>query len=265
MGLDKDCNIRFLPTPWPADALPQPTSSLLAVSSTKGLVVGGCPNGLVVSTTKAVREAISTKVEGGAKTKPFNPQAQIALPSRPTHVAFCAGDSALAVSTETNNRLFVFDTATLTQGNAQPQLSIETNAALRTLAPNPASTDEQLSSLAAFVTADGNLLLANLKTSSLVNGSSGPVFRSGVASVTWSNKGKQMVAGLADGTCVQLDPQGQVKAEIPRPPELEGNKHGEFIVMDLSYCSPLTAVSFLIIMARKQHISCCLYVKRRRR
>ncbi|CRG84540.1 Proteoglycan 4 [Talaromyces islandicus] len=225
MGVDKDCNIRLLPTPWPADALPQPTSSLLAVSSAKGLVVGGGPNGLVVSTTKAVREAISTKVDGGAKTKPFEPQAQIALPSRPTHVAFCVGDSALAVSTETNNRLFVFDTATLTQGNAQPQLSIETNAALRTLAPNPTSTDQQLSSLVALVTADGNLLLANLKTSSLVNGSSGPVFRSGVASVTWSNKGKQMVAGLADGTCVQLDPQGQVKAEIPRPPELEGNKH----------------------------------------
>ncbi|QKX58818.1 uncharacterized protein TRUGW13939_05945 [Talaromyces rugulosus] len=225
LGVDKDCNIRFLPTPWPADALPQPTSSLLAISSTNGLVVGGGPNGLVVSTTKAVRDAISTPVDGGVKTKPFEPQAQIALPSRPTHVAFCAGDSALAVSTESNNRLFVFNTTTLTQGNAQPQLSIETNAALRTLVPNPASTDEQLSSLAALVTVDGNLLLANLKTSSLVNGSSGPIFRSGVASVTWSNKGKQMVAGLADGTCVQLDPQGQVKAEIPRPPALESNKH----------------------------------------
>jgi len=155
----------------------------------------------------------------------------------------------------------VFDTNILTQGNAQPQLFIETNAALRILAPNPAAADEQLSSLAALVTTDGNLLLANLKTSSLVNGSSGPVFRNGVASVAWSNKGKQMIAGLANGTCVQLDPQGQVKAEIPRPPQLEGNKYGTLLTLLIFAKSLLTAVSFLFIMARKQCILRRLYAQ----
>ncbi|KAH8704878.1 putative nuclear pore complex subunit Nup159 [Talaromyces proteolyticus] len=224
LGVDKDCHIRFLPTPWPADSLPQPTSSLLTVSSTKGLVVGGGPNGLIIATTKSVRDAIAAKADTGVKTKPFQPQGQIPLPSRPTHVAFCAGDSALAVSTESNNRLFVYDSTSLTRGNPQPQISIETNGALRALVPNPAATDE-LSFLVALVTADGNLLVANLKSGSLVKGHSGPIFKTGVTSVSWSNKGKQMVAGSADGTCVQIDPQGAVKAEIPRPPQLEGDKH----------------------------------------
>ncbi|OKL55768.1 hypothetical protein UA08_08997 [Talaromyces atroroseus] len=225
LGVDKDCNIQFLPTPWPADALPQPTSSLLTISSTKGLVIGGGPDGLVLATTKSIREAISAKTGSGSKTKPFQPQGQISLPSRPTHVAFCAADSALAVATESHNQIAVYDAASLGTGNPQPQMSIQINGPVRSLAPNPAPESESLSSFIALVTANGDLLLADLKTGSLVNGPSGLVFRSGVASVAWSTKGKQMVAGLADGSCIQLDPKGAVKAEIPRPPALDGNKH----------------------------------------
>jgi nucleoporin NUP159 len=236
LGVDKDCNIQFLPTPWPADALPHPTSSLLTISSTKGLVVGGGPDGLVLATTKSIREAISAKTGSGAKTKPFQAQGQISLPSRPTHVAFCAAESALVVATESHNQIVVYDAASLGNGNPQPQISIQINGTVRSLAPNPAPESESLSSFLALVTVNGDLLLADLKAGSLVNGPSGPVFRSGVASVTWSTKGKQMVAGLADGSCVQLDPKGVVKAEIPRPPALEGNKHGEYLLPLLSIC-----------------------------
>ncbi|QGA13778.1 hypothetical protein EYB26_001429 [Talaromyces marneffei] len=224
LGLDKDYNIQFLPTPWPADALPAPTSSLLAISNSQGLVVGGGPEGLVLATTKSIREAISTKAESGPKTKPFQPQAHISLPSRPTHVAFCAAESALAVAMESHSQLVIYNATTLGSGNPQPQISINTNGPLRALAANP-SSDSNLSPYVALITANGDLLVADLKAGSLLNGQSGPVFRSGVSSVAWSNKGKQMVAGLVDGNCVQLDPQGVVKAEIPRPPALEGNKH----------------------------------------
>lgn len=228
MGVDKDCNIQFLPTPWPADALPQPTSSLLTISSTRCLVVGGGPDGLVLATTKSIREAIAANTGSGAKTKPFQPQGRVSLSSRPTHVSFCAADNALVVATESHNQIVAYDAATLGNENPQPRISIQINGTLRSLAPNPAPESESLSSFVALVTVNGDLLLADLKAGSLVNGPSGPVFRSGVASVAWSNKGKQMVAGLADGSCVQLDPKGIVKAEIPRPPALEGSKYGEF-------------------------------------
>ncbi|EED23444.1 nuclear pore complex subunit Nup159, putative [Talaromyces stipitatus ATCC 10500] len=224
LGLDKDYNIQFLPTPWPTDALPAPTSSLLTISSLQGLVVGGGPEGLVLATTKSIRDTISTKAESGPKTKPFQPQAHISLPSRPTHVAFCATESALAVAMESHNQLVIYDSTTLGNGNPQPQISIDTNSPLRSLTPNP-SSESDLSSLVALVTVNGDLLVADLKAGSLVHGQSGPIFRNGVASVTWSNRGKQMVAGLVNGSLVQLDPKGVVKAEIPRPPALEGNKH----------------------------------------
>lgn len=226
MGLDKDCNIKFLPTPWPADALPAPTSSLLTISNSKGLIVGGGPEGLILATTQSVREAIAAKTESGSKTKPFQAQGHIRLPNRPSHVAFCVSESALAVALESQNQLIVYDAANLTSANPQPQITIGTNAALRSVVPNP-SSDTNLSSLVALITVTGDLLVADLKATSLVSGQSGPIFRNGVASVTWSKQGKQMVAGLANGTCIQLDPQGMLKAEIPRPPVLEGDKHGK--------------------------------------
>jgi nucleoporin NUP159 len=209
----------------------------MTVAPTKGIVVGAGPDCLVVATTKSVREAITAKADEGVKLKPFQPQCRIPLPSRPVQVAFCAAENALAVSTEAGGQLVVYETASLSQANPQPKFSIPTNgAALRALASNPAPESDALSSLVAMVTINGELLVGDLKTGSLASGASGPVLKNGVASVAWSTKGKQLVAGLADGTCYQLDPQGVKKADIPQPPDLEGNKHGklqELFIIDL--------------------------------
>lgn len=158
------------------------------------------------------------------KTKPFQPQATIPLPARPTHVAFTASDDALVVATENGAQLSVFDASTITQGNAQPALSIPTNGvSIRALVPNPDPT----STLVALVTVNGELLVADLKASNLVSGPNGPVLGNGVSCVAWSNKGKQLVAGLADGTADQMTPDGTKKDQLPRPPDLEGECHGK--------------------------------------
>ncbi|KAJ5383841.1 hypothetical protein N7517_001752 [Penicillium concentricum] len=222
-GVSGDANIRFLPTAWPDDALPAPTSSLLAVAHTTGLVVGAGPDALVISTSEAVRKSIEAPAgEDMEKTKPFQAIATIPLPSRPTHVAFTPGDDGLILATENGAAISVFDTTTLVQGNAQPAISIPTNGvSLRALAPNPDSS----STLVALVTVNGELLIADLKAGSLVPGPNGPVLKDGVSCASWSNKGKQLVAGLADGTGYQMTPDGTKKAEIPRPSDLEGDCH----------------------------------------
>ncbi|KAJ5189316.1 hypothetical protein N7472_008330 [Penicillium cf. griseofulvum] len=222
-GVSGDANIRFLQTAWPDDALPAPTSSLLAVAHTKGLIVGAGPDALVISTADAVRKSIEAPAgEDMEKTKPFQPVATIPLPSRPTHVAFTPGDDGLILATENGPAISVFDTNTLIQGNAQPAISIPTNGvSLRALAPNPDPT----STLVALVTVNGELLIADLKAGSLVPGPNGPVLKDGVSCASWSNKGKQIVAGLADGTGYQMTPDGTMKAEIPRPSDLEGDCH----------------------------------------
>ncbi|EDP54143.1 hypothetical protein KXW57_003966 [Aspergillus fumigatus] len=226
-GVSGDSNVRFLPTPWPEDALPAPTSSLLAVAPTKGIVAGGAPNSLVIASSDAVRKAIgATTGESKVKTKPFEPQATLPLPARPTHVAFASGDNALVLATENGAELVVYQTATLLTGNPQPALGIPMNGTtLRAMAPNPSPSEDILSSLVALVTANGELLIADLKGANLIRGPSGQVLRTGVSSVCWSNKGKQLVAGLADGTAVQLTPDGTQKDVIPRPSDLEGDCH----------------------------------------
>ncbi|KGO61916.1 Nuclear pore complex protein [Penicillium expansum] len=222
-GVSGDANIRFLPTAWPDNALPAPTSSLLAVAHTKGLVVGAGPDALVISTTDVVRKSIEAPAgEDMEKTKPFQPIATIPLPSRPTHVAFTPGDDGLILATENGPAISVFDTNALTQGNAQPAISIPTNGvSLRALAPNP----DPSSTLVALVTMNGELLIADLKAGSLLPGPNGPVLKDGVSCASWSNKGKQLVAGLADGTGYQMTPDGTKKAEVPRPSDLEGDCH----------------------------------------
>ncbi|KAF7116479.1 hypothetical protein CNMCM5793_004767 [Aspergillus hiratsukae] len=209
-GVSGDSNVRFLPTPWPEDALPAPTSSLLAVAPTKGIVAGAAPNSLVIASSEAVRKAISaTTGESKVKTKPFEPQATLPLPARPTHVAFASGDNALILATENGAELAVYQTATLLTGNPQPALAIPMNGTtLRAMAPNPAPPEDILSSLVALVTANGELLIADLKGASLIRGPNG-----------------QLVAGLADGAAVQLTPDGTQKDVIPRPSDLEGDCH----------------------------------------
>ncbi|PYI18453.1 hypothetical protein BO99DRAFT_474286 [Aspergillus violaceofuscus CBS 115571] len=222
-GVEGDCNVQILPTPWPENALPAPTCSLLAVAPTKGIIVAAGPNVLSVASSDSVRAAISAPTEGKVKTKPFQPQATIPLPVRPTHVTFASNDTALLLATENGAQLSVFDTSSLTSGNAQPALSIPTNGTtFRTIAANPAP---ELSSLVALVTTGGDLLVADLKAGNLVSGPNGQVLKSGVSSVCWSNKGKQLVAGLADCTGFQMTPDGTQKDVIPRPPDLEGDCH----------------------------------------
>lgn len=228
-GVSSDCNVRLLPSPWPADALPAPTCSLFTVAPSKGLVVGAGSESLVVATSHSVRQAISAPTgEDKIKTKPFQPQASIPLPARPTHVAFCSGDNALVVAVENGPQLSVYQTTALPSGNAQPLISIPTNGVtLRALLPNPAPAQEAQSNYVALVTVSGELLIADLKAGSLVSGPNGPVLKSGVSTVAWSNKGKQLVAGLADGTGYQMTPDGVQKDLIPRPPDLESNCHGK--------------------------------------
>lgn len=193
-------------------------------------MVGAGPDSLAVSSSESVRKAISAPTgEEKIKTKAFQPQVTIPLPARPTHVTFASGDTALVLATENGAQLSVFETASLLQGNAQPVLSVQTNgASFRNLVPNPSPAGDAPSTLVALVTVNGELLVADLKGGNIVAGPNGQILKTGVSSVCWSNKGKQLVAGLVDGTGYQMTPDGAQKDIIPRPPDLEENCHGKF-------------------------------------
>ena len=221
-ALNGDAKLKLLPTPWPEDALPEPTSSLLTVASSRGLVAAGGPDGIVIATTNAVREAIASPAEPGENMRMLEPTAKIPF-SRISHLVFSSDESALVASTQQDGGIIAFQVEELLKGNTHPVLEIATNGeGLRALIPNPVS---QTAHQFAAVTRDGKLLVADLKSGALQNAKDGPVWADGVSCISWSNRGKALIAGLADGSGSQIKSDGTHMAKIPNLPSTEVAKH----------------------------------------
>lgn len=228
-SLGGESRLQLLPTPWPADALPSPTSSLLSISSSKGLLAAGGPESIILASTDKIREAFANNA--GTGVIPFEPQLIIQLRTRISQVAFSSDDNLLVASAEIGGGLAIYDTQSLLQGNTQTALEIPTGGVpLRALVPNPNPPAAQFF---AIVTTQGDLMIADVRSGEFSTGTNGQVLKNGVSSLSWSVKGKQLVAGLADGTVIQLTPDGQKKGEIPRPPDLVGEQHGKICLPNL--------------------------------
>ncbi|RDA84188.1 hypothetical protein CP532_0274 [Ophiocordyceps camponoti-leonardi (nom. inval.)] len=211
-----DAKVR-LTSPWPN--LPASTSSLLSIASRKGLVAAAGPDQVVIARTDAVRKALESPKEGDSDVRTLeNNKIVTPMPMRISQLAFTADEDLLILSAEAGGGLAVYEVQSFAQGLAQPSFELATGGeSLRALAPNP--TPEK-AELCAVVTNGGNLHMANLKEKRISN-----VLRSQVSCISWSAKGKQLCAGLADGTIHQMTPDGEAKAEIPRPPSLAGDYH----------------------------------------
>ncbi|KAI1814612.1 hypothetical protein GGS20DRAFT_585317 [Poronia punctata] len=216
LSLAGDAKLR-LTTPW--SPAPAPNATLMSIASRRGLVAAASPDAVIVASTDAVRKAFESPKEGDSEVRLFTPQLKLPFPMRLCQVAFSSDEAYLILSAEQGGGLAVYDVNALQQGNTQATFEIPTNKeSLRALVPNPSA---ELAELCAVVTDEGKLLVANLKERNFKPSTNGQVLREQVSSVAWSNKGKQLVAGLGDGTMCQMTPAGEVKAEIPRPPELD--------------------------------------------
>lgn len=237
--------LRLLPTPWTSDKYPSTTASLLSIASGKGVLAAAGPDALVIASTDSVRQAFTS--DSKEKVKPFTPQATIQAP-RVSQVVFSSDESCLVISAEEGGGLAVYDTNGLLGGNKEPAFQIPTNGtAVRQILPNPSKDNSHLFGL---VLGDGKLVLADLKERQLVSAASGgPVFKEDVSCACWSRLGKQIVAGLADGTAAQVDLQGSVKAVIPKPPYLMEDRDPQEIALPVTAIYWLETLDFLMIHA----------------
>ncbi|KAL1883879.1 hypothetical protein VTK73DRAFT_7667 [Phialemonium thermophilum] len=201
---------------------PAPTSSLMSIASRRGLVAAAGPDAVYIATTESVRKAFKGPKNGDSEVRPFQSEAKVSLPMRISHLAFTADEKYLVLSAETGGGLAIYDVESLSQGSTQAAFELNTNGeTLRQLAPNPMP---ELSAFCAVVTHNGNLLMANLQDRTFITGSAGSALRAQVSCVSWSTKGKQLVAGGADGTIHQMTPDGTEKGHIPKPPSV-GDGH----------------------------------------
>ncbi|EPE04727.1 nuclear pore complex subunit [Ophiostoma piceae UAMH 11346] len=212
---------------------PLATASLISIASRKGLVAAAGPDSVNIATTDSVRKAITSEdssKDDDNNVRPFTPQITIPMSMRVSQLAFTADENFLILSAETGGGLAVYEVQALLSG-AEPKSAFElsTNGeTVRSLIVNPMADKAEL---CALVTTNGNLLMADLQQRSLRNGPSGqPVLRSQVSSAAWSSRGKQLVAGCADGSVYQMTPDGQEKAHIPKPPSV-----GDFYVASISW------------------------------
>lgn len=197
----------------------------MSVASHKGLLAAAGPDSIVIASTKSVREAFEGPESGENHLKSFQPQLKLPMPMRISQVAFSADESYLVLSAENGGGLAVYDVQALMQGSTQTAFELPTNGqALRALTPNPSP---EKGVLFAIVTMDGKLMMANLKERTFIAGPNGQVLKESVSCISWSGKGRQLVAGLGDGSAYQMTPEGEGKAEIPRPPDVTTGDHGK--------------------------------------
>lgn len=211
---------------------PQPWASLVSVASGKGLLAVAGPDSLVIASTKEVRQKQyipkrEDDVTGDARHLPINALNTLKVP-RLSHVAFSADESCLVIASEEGGGLAVYETDALVRGSKDSAFQISTqNTAVRHVLPNP-NKDADTAHLFGVVLMNGQLVIASLKSREMVDGQNGKVFHNNVLSACWSPKGKQIVVGLQDGSCAQIDPSGAVKGQIPAPPQLSEIKNSDY-------------------------------------
>lgn len=142
---------------------------------------------------------------------------------RISHIAFTADENFLVLTAESGGGLAVYDVQAVLNGSQDSIFQLSTNGTpVRALIPNP--TPEK-GELVAVVTTDGKLMMASLTERRFLDGGNGQILKEGVSCIAWSTKGKQLVAGLGDGTATQMTPEGAAKAQIPAPPSMAANNH----------------------------------------
>lgn len=220
-ALNGESKVQLLPKPWPPEDLPPPSSSLLSVASSRGLLAAAGPDAVYITSTEKVRDAFSSPPPEKGQTRPFTPEIHLPFP-RSSHVAFSSDESVLVVAPSTGG-IVAFQVEKLQRGQLDPALQIHTNGqTLRALVPNPVPDSAELF---AIITTNGDLMLLDLKAGNIKPGSNGNVLRSKVSCLSWSNRGKQLVAGTADGTAVQMRPDGTVVADIPKSTSIAAESH----------------------------------------
>ncbi|KAF2201882.1 hypothetical protein GQ43DRAFT_393245 [Delitschia confertaspora ATCC 74209] len=217
-GCNGEAKLKLLPTPWPADDLPPSSSALLSVASRRGLLAAAGPDCLIVTSTKSVHDTFKVKPPANNIIEDFAPDLTIPVP-RLSHAVFSSDENYLVITAQNGGGVGVYVVDALLQKKTEPAFQIRTNpASVRALVPNP-----EAGGLFAVVLDEGKLMLADLEQKAfrqMPNGN-GTTLKDNVTSVTWSTKGKQLLAGLNDGTAVLVDQSGETKGIVPRPPELD--------------------------------------------
>lgn len=160
-----------------------------------------------------------TTAPSGSTIVNYSPTVSIPLPTPISHIVFDSSENHLILGA-TSGGLAIYATENLGSSNnqASPLFEVGTNGlALREVKPNPNLASPEY---VAVVTQNGDLRILSLASKKFTTGAGGEVLKTGISTISWSQRGKQLVCGLTDGSCSQITPDGVERAAIPKPPGL---------------------------------------------
>ncbi|KAG5436915.1 hypothetical protein PCANB_001325 [Pneumocystis canis] len=186
------------------DKTPRYNASLLCIGNKNGYYASGIPSGFVFGTTVSLRESL--KGRAVKRIVEHNPLSIIHIQEKIVNVSFSADEQYLIVTTEESKIMF-YNTQILLQRNnyLQPEFVFQIED-VKDVLPNPVD-----SNVTAVLTFFGNLYIINSSQRSI----SEPLVNN-VTSISWSQKGKQIVCGTSDGKLAQYTPDGLLKAVIDK-------------------------------------------------
>ncbi|KAF8674123.1 Nuclear pore complex [Rhizoctonia solani] len=201
-------------------------SSLLAVSNKLGWFVAGTPTGLVASPLTHLRETQASS--NGDGPTPIEPKHRISLSGAPYFVHFATSHTKVVVVVRADNtwNLEIFNSEDICResvGDVKPTHTLSLGAEdVVDMQPNPSEESEVIAILRGR-NSSSVLDMINVTAGSRINswGAANSADEStALTSISWSVRGKQIVAGTRGGDLVQFTPEGERKQTIPPPPSL---------------------------------------------
>ncbi|EPS36369.1 hypothetical protein H072_10104 [Dactylellina haptotyla CBS 200.50] len=200
---------------YPENDLPIPSSSLLSISQKRQLFAAAGPHGVVVARTSTLRATFKNTSTANGNLLPFQPECIIPMTIRLSHVAFTVDGNFLLLGAQVGGIAVYSVDDILSKGSqVQPQCQITTGPLLE-MKPIPTLADaEKVCILVGSGWSQGGTVgLVDVKTQQ-VQGN----LKSGVTTISWSPKGKQIICGGSGGGLAWIRPNGSEADVVPGVP-----------------------------------------------
>ena len=233
----------------------------LALSNKLGIIFAGCKNTLIAVNVSELEknDELGCNIKSSSvtpnkilKTLPTSGSTTIPLPSTPTHISLNADEKTLAVvvtlPSTRKPHIYLFDTRSFSRASTSLKPFQEIPPAtppgvvIMELAWNPV-----MPSMLAVVFSDGSLALHMINDKGFDSATLPPAEK--ICCISWSPKGKQLVAGKSDGSLTQYKPDLKEAKTIPKPVDPTNSEQL------LSACSILWASTYQFLVLFKNDSS----------